>query len=1266
MYWIDAEYSVLKCLMDSLSGNLGKISFLFLVLTFLLLPFSANGEIPASIHKLKKLYVNTVIIDKGKPKAVIVVPSNKRYSECVELIQDKIFELTGVRLPVISDTVIPKKVLSDRNVIALGNMIKNRFIEQLYRQWYCLLDLKYPGRGGYVVRSLHNPYGTGHNVILIGGSDDLGVNRATAVFIKLLKPGNPFRLGWTMKIKLGKGVHLPMLDVNSGGWKVFSWRDSWRRTKNGRTTGYKPCTFFGWNPISTAGILYYMTGKRGYLECFKGMAMPSRKYIPKINRTNSAFYDPLNPLVKNEHYRSHLVDCVWDLIEESPLFTNKERLFITNKLLEHQWEYYPSGKYCKLNGSRHDLWRMLNIYTGSRYFLKYYPDPVWKKRIQNVRRAFDSFINNPTWGERDTLYWVSTSIEPVFDFFMLDGFKKFVQTGAARTMMLGLQALMTGRDIDDYNRYVSINLLHKAGYILNDNRYYWMARNLGFDFDVFRIGQSYWPAESLQFHPPNDLVDKITVAPLARTDWERVMTSVPLSQAFQVLSYRTGLKEKDDYFLLDGFCGLGRNPYHLNTIYNLRMFNGKELLKGYGNDVDIWLNGMVNSNVPRAAALKKTFCGDGLAFVKTVVPNMTASCWERYLLYLKNKAFIVIDRVEAKKTGAFDITCSWQLVGKTRTIILPSYTITTRSGVRLSSAEFPISSAGGLVQGKISRKLESSQTIIFANIISTVHSPKSIYKIDKGAYLIKGRGKAFTSVNSFASGPISVEAEFAYIGQGLVFLSNAKSLSINGNILFQTNLGVDLVWHVKEHTLIIDSADKCSVIIPAAKKENCLSLDAGRHVLNLAGYRLDLPSEIIRAIGNLKIRPRTHPVSTSRGRPPELDWQAVWTLDLKKKITHLGISKSSGDNDLWVAAQEKSGSYIFKVSLDGKILKTIRRKAKILCFWPAKDQDQASAFALLVGYKDDYLEAFSKEGKSLWRVKTRVHRSFRKGDHYIAPWFTDPNPPYNMTGVYSILVGDIWNEGKEEIVIGRPCTVEFRELDGGLIARVATRWGNNTSLSILRKRGGKPPLLLVGKAFTGRPGITGINCHYKNVSDNMFSSLPSGYTSMHAWHQRGLNHMIASDINGDGVEEVVYTLTGHWNELRVYDGATGKPLWVQYFGPGRRGMHFITGLKAVDVEGDGSKEIIAATKEGWVCAFDDEGQQIWRYRFENDVECMDISGLKSKLVFVLKDGFVYLLDNKGSIEKRGLSEAPIEVALASNDCVFIGTRLGALVNFMIK
>ena len=38
------------------------------------------------------------------------------------------------------------------------------------------MDLKYPGPGGYSLRTVHNPYGNGYSAILVGASDDRGLS----------------------------------------------------------------------------------------------------------------------------------------------------------------------------------------------------------------------------------------------------------------------------------------------------------------------------------------------------------------------------------------------------------------------------------------------------------------------------------------------------------------------------------------------------------------------------------------------------------------------------------------------------------------------------------------------------------------------------------------------------------------------------------------------------------------------------------------------------------------------------------------------------------------------------------------------------------------------------------------------------------------------------------------------------------------------------------------------------------------------------------
>ncbi len=65
-----------------------------------------------------------------------------------------------------------------RPLILLGNLNTNRALQPLYANYLCSTDATYPGGDGYDLRTIVNPYGTGTNVILAGGSTLRGATRA--------------------------------------------------------------------------------------------------------------------------------------------------------------------------------------------------------------------------------------------------------------------------------------------------------------------------------------------------------------------------------------------------------------------------------------------------------------------------------------------------------------------------------------------------------------------------------------------------------------------------------------------------------------------------------------------------------------------------------------------------------------------------------------------------------------------------------------------------------------------------------------------------------------------------------------------------------------------------------------------------------------------------------------------------------------------------------------------------------------------------------
>ncbi|MBN1669451.1 MAG: PQQ-binding-like beta-propeller repeat protein [Kiritimatiellae bacterium] len=1235
--------------------------------------YAAPAGAAGGITVLKDLHIRTSLVGPDGPEAVIVAPPGARYGGAVSAIQAAVRKCTKTELPVQGAARAPELLLRERNVIAVGNMSTNPFIEHMYRQWYVLLDLKYPGPGGYVVRSCHNPYGTGRNVIWVGGSDDEGVLRAAKAFAARLKPARPLEVGWLMEIQLGDGVMPPEIGDAVKGWRrnVFSWRDSWRKIGE-QTTGYGPSSCFGWNPISIAGVLYYMTGRQEYLDYFKAMTMPDPNRIPIPNRTDGALNDPLHPLVKNYHYMAHLVDCVYDLIEESPLFSDKERLYLTNELLDHQNHFDPKDDF--KGGGRHGMWHNLCIYTGSRYFAKSYPGPRWEKRMANVRRMFHSRLKSPGWGESDTLCWVSTSTEPYFEFFMLDGFDEFVASGTARTMMSAMEILWTGNRIEESNRYMPISLLHKAAYMLKDGRYLWLLGQLGFDFDVFRIGQSFWPPDALQPAPPTDRVGPVSYFPLAQGDWYKGGRAIPKEEGFQVLSYRAGLGPKDDFFQIDGYHGRARNPYHVNPVYLLRM-DGQTLLSGYSNQLHVRRNGMVETEVAMAAALKRTVALGATAYVKTQVPNMPFSSWDRHVLYAGGHYTCVLDRLTARESGRFEVDCGWRLQGEPDAGRREPRRVRTREGAVLCCAQ-PVR-LGEYGHASWSGDLQAGQAFALNTLVYAEGASKRSLMLEplgECANLVTGTHRAFVGAGPYASSGFAVEAAAAHVAPDVIFLADALRLTCAGRPVVQCDKPVSIAWDLRTGRLEAEAPDSCRLTV-ASGDGQARVLPQGRHRLAGVEPAAGVRAELEQALRGLEQAIVSQAVAAAeKPAAPTADWPPQWQAKLGGPIRDLAPAAHSQPRRIWAIteaasagsdAKQKNGTgAVYALTGQGVVDRRAAFDNPPLALWAAADPAQAAAFDVLVGFDDDRIRALAANGKVLWEQKAEIPKSFLRGDRYTAPWFTDPKKKH---GVLSILVDDFWGKGEPEIAIGRACTVEFRHLDGKLIDRVATEWGDNETLAVVKKRGRKDgkeqgAYVLAGKWWCGGPGVSAIWERHQLVNNGLFCMLPESATGMHGWMQRGLSHMTAADLDGDGTEEVIVVLSGHWNQVMVYDsGPHWKNCrWVRYFGAAAPRSRFMRGLVVADLTGDGAMEVALAMEDGWICAFDKDGTELWQRKLPSGARAMCGVGKPAMLAVGCSGGTVHLLDANGRTRRAAKLDSTVDVLKPLNGFVLAGTRAGSV------
>ena len=615
--------------------------------------------------KLKALHLTTDIVKGGQIAAAIVAPASGIYDNPAKAIQKGILELSGIIVPIVSDDSPQAAVPIQTNLILLGNRSTSKTINALYDLYYTLLDLRYPGPNGSVVRTLHDPFADGRNVIFAGGSDTAGVEAAAGVLVQKFRAAKAAKgelsIGRLMEIKLGDGI-TPTADVKE--------MKTWEASKGYRSVGY-----FGWNSISKHMAMYYMTGNEHHAREVIRLAFPdaqARKEITEIDGERLENKDA--PLSGPYHYNAHMMILFWDLIEESPVFTDDERLRVANAFslqLEHpkRGSGYNAGAY-RLNGvpscvgSRHGQWTAISLYCLGRYFQKYYPDPIWDQCVRAGALHFAS-LHNHAWvyGESDNLFWYSTGVAPIFTYLVLTGDRIPLENGVLDILLSGQEILPSGADNDSALNSASMGFLNKAAYVTGDGRWLHYRQRTGVDTDVFRLGQSFWPDPNLQPELPVDMAGKWSILSVPEPLWNRRGSGIPLEQSFLFGSYRNRIDAAGDFILLDGYNGASRNPYHTFGILNLRI-NGYTLLRNYHNQVLPSADGMVEPQVAMDAALLHRDVIGGTAAAVGEVPRAAYCNWRRYLTQRVGKYALITDDLTFRTDSEnIEVVTEWEPLG---------------------------------------------------------------------------------------------------------------------------------------------------------------------------------------------------------------------------------------------------------------------------------------------------------------------------------------------------------------------------------------------------------------------------------------------------------------------------------------------------------------------------------------------------------------------------------------------------------------------------
>lgn len=1216
--------------------------------------------VPPQYAKLKDLHLTTQLVRDGRPLVRIVTPASGAYAAQATRLQSAIERLTGCRVPIAADDSPDAAAPIKSSLIVIGNRSTNATIAELYNRFFLLTDLRYPGPEGFEVRTIHNPFGDGHNVILLGASDTKGIDAAVETFgAKLAAAKNgSLAIGWLMDVRLGRGLAIPR-DLQD--------MEIWEASSGYRSTGY-----FGWNSISKRMAAYYMSGDPSHARDALRLAFPDKQAFQEITRTDGEMIENKDdPLAGPYHYNAHMMILFWDLIEESPVFSDAERLKVTNafaRQLEHRKNegVYSLRQPAPAVGSRHGQWSAVSLYCLGRYFQRDYPDPIWDQCVLGAQNAFaplraHAWIN----GESDNLFWYCTGIAPVFTYMLLSGERGPMQNGVAATLLRAQEVLISGRAPDWALQSAALDYLHKVAYLTQDGRWLTYRDHTGIDLRPFRLGQSFWPPEGLRPKLPDDLDGKWTVSALPKAHWSARANGLPLDESFYNASFRDAPDASGDFILLDGFNGASRNPYHTFAILELRLA-GHTILQGYRNQVLTKADGMVEPMVAMDAALRHRDVIGQTALCIGEVPKAAFCNWRRTLAQrIGRYALIVDDLTFRTDTENMEIQIKWENSQRPFHFDVDRNALVLRDAAILSADAFdrtPV--ADGIATQEWNRPARKGQhATYFALLAAGTNSPTNMRCLrlqdNAAALALPQPAVAFAGTWEGGTGDLVVLAEDHLSGHRMTRATQDPPL-------LMSDTPIDADWDFATGRMEITTRGTTSVTAaiadpatvrganfapgakPSATGNTLLLLPEGHAVIEGIrppdAARRDLSTKLGACLDRAtasRTSPR-QPAAPARAPAPGI--ATAFSAQVGGAVTDLIVLAPRG-RQLFAAAK---GSTIHLIDTGGQTIRQMQTDGNIrqLHWWPEND-------LLLAGCEDEKVCAFDLAGNRKWTFVSEMDPAvFRAAKQY---WFKSA-PGHG--GIHGLGTG-VFLDGKSQAFVGSACTLEIVDGTGRLLKRLPQFWGTVYKFAIAPGPNGSLNLL-ASRRITDGPSLGIINNRTLDPTPRGFDSVPAGHTRVPGWMDQTRHHIFVEDLDGDGQNEVVSEITGAWNRLTVWD-LQGQPLHNVQFGPGARGFaREIRDIDIGDMDADRKKEIGLALSSGLLVTFDHRCERLWSVRLPTAPVLLKIIG--RFLVAGCEDGTVSTYDAHGHL--AGVTSIPgrptCAAAPGTNSSVVIATDRGEI------
>ncbi|MBT4819185.1 MAG: hypothetical protein HN742_32355 [Lentisphaerae bacterium] len=616
------------------------------------------------IATLKPLTLDTPLAVEGRPVADIVVSGEPAMRRLAEELQQNLAEHTGLRLPIVNDEKWVTVGDRSRHAIAIGNLLQNKVTERLYCLWYTREDAGYPGKGGWVVRTVHNPWATGTNAVVLAGSDAVGTEHAVGAFLRILDDLPGTTVPHTVTVALGEAMKTHFSKPNPSATRKRLPRYSQRSLMSGS---------------ADLGMRYVYTGNPDWGEDLLVRLREHRRRGNPGHDTHMELWKTLRG---------------WDNIEESPALTEEVRLEVTNYLLQvlrgkegvFSGMFQSSLSYEAVRHN-HEMLAAMDAYYGWLYFGRYYDLPDADDWLAKARYCFGAQEQHFKGKDESGNYEATAALWPLLSYAIAEPGYTFLPSGVGRTFIdrcvitLDNRFSLSGHgDCWDTDCFAPLTFAIGAWYYRDSGYQYVLEEHYRLRPErslVFRTYPTFAMHGVLQPERPARF-EGVTVAPLDpghyayyREHQDELLWNTPVTNTFDKLSLRTRFEPDAQYLLLDGIACGSHGHADPNCIARFTD-NGRVWIVDdcytegpfldAQNGIQVTRNGL-GAPLPACARLdgKADFSHAGLT--RTTLVDHAGTDWERNILWLKEGPVLILDRLTAREDATFGIRLRWRTLG---------------------------------------------------------------------------------------------------------------------------------------------------------------------------------------------------------------------------------------------------------------------------------------------------------------------------------------------------------------------------------------------------------------------------------------------------------------------------------------------------------------------------------------------------------------------------------------------------------------------------